>query len=143
MRLLTLALAASLAACSSASDGPVTEAGSLDASDRTLQSGEYFDQYRVTASEDQWIRVEVTAEAFDPYLIVRSPSGVQSDVDDSESGNTTTTTSVIRASEGGRWDVIVTSYAPGGTGSYSVTYEVTDVMPEGAAPRGPDSTIAA
>ena len=110
--------------------------------DMTLQSGEYYDEFSVSAAEGQWIEVEVSAEGFDPYLIVRSPSGSQSDMDDSEAGNTTSTRSVLRADEGGSWDIIVTSYAPGGTGTYSVTYSVADARPGGGAPEA-DSTVTA
>lgn len=144
MRLPLFALVG-LAACSSAPSGPVTESGSLEVGDMTLQSGEYYDEFSVSAAEGQWIEVEVSAEGFDPYLIVRSPSGSQSDMDDSEAGNTTSTRSVLRADEGGSWDIIVTSYAPGGTGTYSVTYSVADAMPPGADAPGPDadSTVTA
>ena len=146
LALLTVALSACGSA--SASGGPTTEAGTLELGDMTLPSGEYYDAFLVGADEGQWLTVEVTSEAFDPYLIVRSPGGEQSEIDDSESGNTTTTRSVLRVSEAGDWDVIVTSYAPGESGAYSVTYEVTDEQPAGpipteeATPAGADSTIA-
>ena len=136
---LALAAAFLLAACAPGPTGPTTESGALEDGDMTLSSGEFFDPFTVRVSEGQWISVEVTAEGFDPYLIVRSPSGPQSDTDDSETGNTASTQSVVQATEAGRWDVIVTSYAPGETGSYTVTYEVTDVMPASAA--ATDSTV--
>lgn len=146
MRALPLAVPLiALAACTTrAPAGPTTEAGVLERGDLTLQSGEYFDAFAVTASGGQWITVEVTARDFDPYLIIRSPSGEQSDIDDSEHGNTTTTRSILRASEAGQWDILVTSYAPGESGAYSVTYEVSDERPADALDTvlGADSTIA-
>lgn len=144
MRPPSLALLLAVAACSPGPAGPTTQSGTLEVGDMTLRSGEFFDPYAVRVTEGQWITVAVSTEGFDPYLIVRSPSGVQSEVDDSATGNTTSTQSVLRASEAGRWDVLVTSYAPGETGAYTVTIEVTDERPPGAlTPPGPptDSTI--
>ncbi|MEM1115807.1 MAG: hypothetical protein AAF845_16975 [Bacteroidota bacterium] len=138
MRALPLLLAVVLAACSSGPSGPVTESGALEVGDLTLQSGEYSDVYSVSAGEGQWISVTLEADGFDPYLIIRTPSGQQSDIDDSEEGNTTSTSTVLRASEAGSYDVIVTSFQSGETGSYSVTYEVSDTQP-GATPAADDT----
>lgn len=123
-----------LAACQSGPTGPVTEAGSLEAGDMTLASGEFYDSFSVNAREGQWIEVEVIADGFDPYLILRSPSEEQSEMDDSEEGDTSTTRMAIRAPESGRWLALVTSYAPGGTGTYTVTYSVSDQAPTGLTP---------
>lgn len=96
----------------------------------TLVSGELFDTYTVTAREGQWIVVEVTADGFDPYLIVRSPSEDQSEVDDSDDGDISTTRMSVRADASGRWSALVTSYEPGESGSYTVTYGVSDTPPD-------------
>ena len=123
-----------LAACGPATPvGPVTESGSLEVGDLTLTSGEYYDSYTVTMDENEWLSVNVVADGFDPDLIIQTPSGEQSDLDDSEESNTTSVQTVIRAQESGTWDINVTSYEPGETGSYEITYEVSETAPAGAA----------
>ena len=130
MRLLLLGLLA-LAACQTGAPGPITETGALEDDDLQLTSGELYDGFEVQAREGQWIRVAVVADGFDPYLIVRSPTEQQSEVDDSDEGDTRRTELAVRATESGRWTALVTSFAPGSTGTYSVTIEVTDEAPAG------------
>ena len=131
MRAAALIAALFVSGCGSAPEGPVTETGALEAGDLSLASGELYDSYPLTAREGQWITVTVTTDRFDPYLILRSPSQEQSEIDDSQSDPTTTRMSV-RAGESGRWEALVTSFAPGETGAYTVTYHVTDAAPPDA-----------
>ena len=128
-----------LAGCGPA--GPVTEFGALEDGDPTLTSGEWYDGYAVTAREGQWISVVVTADGFDPYLILQSPGEGQSEVDDSDAGDTTTTRLAVRADASGRWEVVVTSYAPGESGRYTVTYGVSDERPTDGEAAPPGGTI--
>lgn len=155
MRTLSLLLlAASLAACGDSSDDPATLApdgnaetavedagpeltrhsGTLEEGDETLQSGEYLEQFEVVARSGQWIRAEVVSGDFDPYFLILSPSGDQTDVDDSTEGNRSMTEAVVDVQEGGAWTVVVTSYEPGETGDFDLTIEVWDEQPPGAEP---------
>ncbi len=90
--------------------------------------------------EGQWITVTVTTDRFDPYLIVRSPGLEQSEIDDAGS-DTGATRMSVRAGESGRWEVLVTSYAPGETGDYTLTYHVTDAAPADAVAPDAGETI--
>ena len=143
-RLALLSLALPLAACfDSASGDPAApeasvptvteESGTLTGGDATLQSGEYVDTYSVLAREGQWLRIELLSADFDPYLIVRSPTGIQTDVDDSQKDNRSLSKSIVWASESGEWTIAVTSYEPGEAGNYSLTYEVLDEKPADAS----------
>ncbi|PAP77352.1 hypothetical protein [Rubrivirga marina] len=139
-----------LAACGGASDdappadaiapadtaGPETtrHGGSLEDGDETLQTGEYLERFEVVARAGQWIRAEVVSGDFDPYLLILSPSGEQTDVDDSVEGNTSMTEAVLAVAEGGEWTVVVTTYEPGETGDFDLTIEVWDEQPPGAVP---------
>ncbi len=123
-----------LTTCQSGPAGPVTEAGVLEASDQTLPSGEYIDSYVFSMERGEWLSVQVDALGLDPYLIVIGPSAQQSDLDDSEEGNTAQTRMVLQADETGTWDLRVTSFAPGETGTYTLTYEVTTAPPADALP---------
>ncbi|MEO0558801.1 MAG: hypothetical protein AAF170_11530 [Bacteroidota bacterium] len=113
-------------------DPPTEVQGSLADGDETLQSGEYMDAYEVMVREGQWLRAEVLSGDFDPYFIILDPTGDQTDVDDSSAGNRSMTKSITQAEEGGEWRVVVTSYEPGESGDYTLTYEVLDERPEDA-----------
>lgn len=115
-----------------APSGPEEITGQLLGGDETLETGEYVDIHEVLAREGQWIRAELISGDFDPYLIVLSPTGVQTDVDDSEQGNLSATKSVVQATESGEWRIAVTTYEPGESGSYTLTYEVLDQRPDDA-----------
>lgn len=138
--LLLLAGALTLAACSSTPDGPVTEDGRLENGDATLTSGEFQDTHSVQLNEGQWLRVTLRSTDFDPYLIVRFPNRQQSDRDDSTPGDTTSVSMALRAEESGTYEILVTTYRPGATGAYTLTYEVSDTeltVPEGSASTAP------
>lgn len=134
---LSLALVAALTGCGSdatdradapaaapAPGEPTQVTGILEEGDETLGSGEYVDSYTMTADEGQFILVDVATGNFDPYVMIVSPSGEQTDVDDSESGDTSSTEATVFTTEAGEYTVMVTSYAPGETGVYNLTYSV-------------------
>ncbi|MEM1053891.1 MAG: hypothetical protein AAGI52_00070 [Bacteroidota bacterium] len=106
--------------------------GELVEGDQTLESGEYVDYYGVIARKGQWIRAVLRSDDFDPYVIVFAPSGRQTDVDDSEEGNLTMTKAIVETREVGKWSIAVTTYEPGESGCYTLTYEVLDERPPDA-----------
>lgn len=137
-----------LAACRVGGDGVQTHNGSLAEGDQTLQSGELVDVYTVNVKAGQWVLVEMTSTAFDPYLILKSPGGNQTENDDFEGSRQL---AVVRqqATEAGAWKVSATSAQPGETGAYTLVISVSDAEPSmtGLTParsetRG-DSTVAA
>ncbi|HEX8299798.1 MAG TPA: hypothetical protein VF594_11620 [Rubricoccaceae bacterium] len=92
----------------------------LSESDRTLSSGEYVDTWVLFAAAGQQITVEVASDDFDPYIILKSPSGEQFDNDDWE-GSTRIARIIHDDAEEGQWEVLATSYRAGATGGYGVT----------------------
>ena len=56
--------------------------GSLARGDRNLASGEFVDAHTVTLPQGVGVQIRLSSTDFDPYLIVRSPSGRQVDNDD-------------------------------------------------------------
>lgn len=145
---LTLALVLPLAACGSddapppppsasapaetAPAGPEEITGQLIGGDDTLQSGELYDVHEVVMREGQWLRAELISPDFDPYVIVRSPTGTQTDVDDSQEGNLSLSKAIVRATESGAWQIAVTTFEPGESGNYTLSYEVLDERPADA-----------
>ena len=131
----SLALLVFAAACQPATHAPVSKDGRLESGDATLTSGEFYDRFHIDVRQGQWIAVEVTADGFDPYLILSGPSDEQTEVDDSDPHNLRTTRLAVRVTASGRWQALVTSHAPGETGRYTLTYHITDAPP----PDGQDS----
>ncbi len=108
------------AVAASPSGATQTQRGTLAAGDRQLQSGEFYDQYAMTFPPGQPVAIRIESTAFDPYLILRSPSGRQQDNDDYQPGRLTAGVD-LPAAEAGSYDVLVTSYRPGETGAYTLT----------------------
>jgi hypothetical protein len=112
-----------------------TVGGALSAGDDTLESGEYFDRYTFSGRRGERVAVELTSSAFDAYTIVRTPSGEQFDNDDGDNG--TDSRQQIILPEDGQYEVQVTSYRPGETGSYRFTVEAgQESSRQAAAPGG-------
>ena len=70
---------------------------------------------------------------FDPYLIVKAPSGSQVDNDDYNGDRTRSHIEHV-ATESGAYSVIATSFQTGETGAYDATIEVGAGSGGGATP---------
>ncbi|HMB74060.1 MAG TPA: caspase family protein [Gammaproteobacteria bacterium] len=97
------------------------EPGSLSQSDRTLDSGEFYDSFNFVADAGKRYRVNLNSNDFDTYLIVVPPDGEQFENDDGES--TSHSFVDIDAEAFGLYRVLVTSYEQGETGDYLLTIE--------------------
>lgn len=110
--------------------------GALAGGDDTLNSGEYVDRYRFSGRRGQRVAVDLTSSAFDAYTMVTTPSGEQFDNDDGEDGTNSRQDLVLP--EDGDYEVQVTSYRPGETGSYRFSVEAGREPPRQAVvPGGP------
>ncbi len=110
-----------------ANDDEVTggrvERGRLEAGDSTLVSGEYEDVYSFEATNGGDVVIDVRSEAFDTYLMLRTPSGDQVENDDHE-GDASRSLIALRLDEGRTYEVTVTSYQPGEMGDYTLLIDV-------------------
>lgn len=91
--------------------------GELANGDRTLRSGEFYDSFTRTVDAGQALHIRLESTEFDPYLIVRSPSGRQTDNDDTTPQDRNPTVD-FPYTEAGTYTVIVTSYRAGERGHY-------------------------
>lgn len=91
--------------------------GELSVGDPTLSSGEYIDTYKFEGKAGQTVVIDLQADGFDPYLILRSPSGEQTENDDWE-GSSTHARMELTLTENGNHRVTVTSFKKGDTGTY-------------------------
>jgi hypothetical protein len=79
----------------------------------------------------QAVSLRLSSEAFDPYLIVRSPGGQQWDNDDAEPGNMAAGLE-LWPTENGAYELVATSYQAGETGPYTLV--VRSGASQGAVP---------
>lgn len=95
-----------------------TITGSLGMDDPTRSGGERYEQHTFTITETRQVVVRMESENFDTYLIVRSPSGVETSNDDYDGQSVSQVE--LWASEAGQWVVWATQYSADGTGEYSL-----------------------
>ena len=107
-----------------------THTGRLEAGDAQLSSGELSDSYTFMFRAGQRVSLALSSTEFDPYLIVRSPSGRQRDNDDMAEGNLNSALD-YDVTESGPHTVLVTSYRSGESGAYQL-----DLRGAGAAVAG-------
>jgi len=90
--------------------------GELTASDRTLDSGEYYDTYYFQADARQTVTVELTSLDFDTHIVVADPQGDNADNNDfRHSKRRSSREPTPRA--GGAWLVTVHAHRPTGAGA--------------------------
>jgi hypothetical protein len=126
--------------------GGRTQRGALAQGDAQLQTGEFSDAYTLTFTPRSAVQIRLESSDFDPYLIVRSPSGHQEDNDDLTPGQLNSGID-IPVAEPGEYRIVVTSYRPGETGNYTLTVSegasvVSPPTPNVAVGPGPSGTSA-
>ena len=104
-----------------------TISGTLDATDRRRDSGEFVEVHTFDGDAGEPVRIEMASGAFDTYLVVESPSGERIANDDFE-GDQTRSVVEFAMPEAGRYRVLATSYRPGETGPYTVRVSQTDAL---------------
>jgi hypothetical protein len=97
--------------------------GALESGDDTLKSGEYFDQYEFEGSAGQHVVIDLRSAAFDTYLILRHPTGEQTENDDADGGGPGHSQLEVDLTQSGTHRVLVTSYEQGETGTYRLTID--------------------
>lgn len=98
--------------------------GSLDPGDSTRESGERYDVHtiQVDVTRKLTVRMEaVVAESFDTYLIIRSPSGIETINDDFDGQQVSQVE--VWATETGTWTVWASQYNAEGGGAYRLTID--------------------
>jgi len=99
-----------------------TQSGQLAQGDLTLDAGEFADVYAFEGTRGESIAVDLTADAFDTYLVVMTPDGQSIQNDDFE-GSERHSRIELPLEQDGRYRIVATSYAAAETGSYTVSLE--------------------
>jgi hypothetical protein len=102
-----------------ASSGSRVEHGRLQQGDKVLTSGEYADVFRFDGRSGNRAIIDLRSADFDPYVLVRTPGGAQFD-DDDYGGEAGRALVALELDETGEYEVIVTSFSEGETGTYSL-----------------------
>ncbi len=102
--------------------------GTLAQGDTTLRSGEFADAFTRSFTAGQSVQIRLNSTEFDPYLIVRTPSGRQLDNDDL-TPSTRNAGVDIPSAEAGEYRLTATSYEPGETGAYQMTFGAGQAIP--------------
>ncbi len=105
--------------------GPRVETGRLESGDETLDDGEYIDSYTFEGRQGQRAILDLRAQGFDPYLLLRGPNEQSQDNDDHE-GDRTRSLIVYTLEADGTYRVGVTSYQADETGSYELRIDLGD-----------------
>ncbi len=92
--------------------------GTLDGSDPVRNEGIPYDTYTFEAASAQKVLLRMESETFDTYLLVKSPSGVETYNDDF--GNSSVSQMEFLASEAGTWTVWATAYDANQSGDYTL-----------------------
>lgn len=109
---------------------------SLDRGDGTIVSGEYFDLYRFEGRRGQRVTFDMSSGEIDTYLTLQFPSGGQEDNDDRAGlAHGTDSRLTVTLPENGFYQLAATSYAPGETGSYTISARPSTEVPGEIDPR--------
>lgn len=125
------------------SEGEVVldESGALTSDDAQMVTGEYYRSYDVPLQGVGGLRFELSADDFDTFLVVESPTGARYSNDDAELGGVTWASiceiAVSPEDVEGTWTVYVTSYSEGEVGAFRLMVRRLESAPFGPEGCGP------
>jgi tetratricopeptide (TPR) repeat protein len=99
-----------------------TVTGELSEQSDRLNDGSFFERHPFEGEAGQVIRIDLTSEDFDPYLIVIGPDGNDIAQDD-DGGNGTDARLTLTLPTTGTYQILANTYRPGATGSYILSWE--------------------
>ena len=118
--------------------------GRLAEGDGRLSTGEYSDRFRFTAQRGQRVRIELSSDKMDTYLLLRRPDGSQDANDDTEVNGRPSLNSRIDTvlAEDGEYVIVATTYRPNVTGDYRLTFTPSPGLPRQTGVQGGPRVVA-
>ena len=104
-------------------ENATAQQGTLESTDATLAGYGYADTYTFEGQTGQLAIVDLQSEAFDTYLLLRSPGGEEFTNDDYE-GNTSRSLLNMELTEAGTWEIVTSSFMGEETGAYTLNLNV-------------------
>ncbi|MBO6576265.1 MAG: hypothetical protein JJ896_16260 [Rhodothermales bacterium] len=101
-----------------AAQAQTTFTGTLSSSDPARSGGERYDQHTFEVVGSRKVTVRMESDAFDTYLVVRSPSGMETVNDDFDGQRVSQVE--LWATEPGTWVVWASQYSSEGEGAYTL-----------------------
>lgn len=102
-----------------------TKTGTLTDDDPQLDEGEYYHSYSFEGRANDHVIVSLRSTAFDTYLAIVEPESDWSEQDDDGSGGSDAELDVTLPATG-KYLIVVTSYAGGETGDYTLSVKASD-----------------
>jgi hypothetical protein len=95
------------------------ENGRLEAGDKTINSGEYVDEFQIVGRRGERVTIDLRSRDFDPYVVLVGRNGKIEENDDYE-GDSGRALVSVELPEDGAYRVVVTSFEKGESGAYSL-----------------------
>lgn len=95
--------------------------GTLSEGDRVRENGALFDAFTVDLQASQQVRIRMESGAFDTYLVLRGPAGVDESNDDFEGTQVSQIESVV--SKAGTYTVWASAFGQDERGDYTLVIE--------------------
>ena len=102
-------------------DTPIVHTGTLGPGDEQTNSGQYRERFTVDVTAEQPLRIEMTSDALDTYLMVLTPNRERTDNDNFGPANRSRV--IVTPHHDGQCLVIATTYPNGQTGTYRLTIQ--------------------
>jgi hypothetical protein len=109
-----------------------TVSGALDPSDCMRAGGAFHESWRLVFADSATTHIALSSAAFDAYLVLRDTMGVVLRTDDDSGPGLDSQMQILLAA--GTYDIVATSYAPGATGSYTLTVGAPPSLAAGVTP---------
>lgn len=101
----------------------LSQTGSLGPGDDTLQDGSYYQEYRFQGRAGQTVRIYLSSEVFDTYLIVLDAEGNHLGETDDRGPDDTDSEMVVTLPQTGTYRVIVNAFDHTGQGPFLLTVD--------------------
>jgi hypothetical protein len=132
-----LALSSCAPATVAAFPGDGNADGRLSSNDPRLDSGEFFESYSYAGQAGQLLTISLQSSEFDPYLMMLDPEGEKvAEIDDSI-GHGHNIVLSINLAVTGSYTIVVTSFEPGESGSFSLKLSSGSSGTPAPAPHAP------
>ncbi|MEM6432633.1 MAG: CHAT domain-containing tetratricopeptide repeat protein [Cyanobacteria bacterium P01_D01_bin.115] len=104
---------------------PNSITGKLDSNSGVLDDGSYFNVHEIEGQAGEAIRVELSSEAFDAYIVIVGPDGkVLAHADDF--GDSTNAVLALNLPQTGSYKIFANSYGPEESGQYILAWRFVD-----------------
>ena len=103
---------------------PVRAEGALGDNSQILdRDGSRYEEYAFDGRAGQQVRIALSSNEFDPFLVLLGPNGEVIDTNDDLSPDSTTSGLLVRLPANGRYRVIANSFYPSGMGRYTLVVD--------------------